>query len=293
MSITRQQRLFAILAFGPILLAFLVIRVIPILSTLGLSLTNFSFRRPITRFVGLENFMDLLGDVQFRLALVNTLEFLVLSVPLVLLAGLTFALLINRSKLPGLYQTLYFLPFILPTVPAAMIWRWIMGPGDSGLANQFLGRFGLPSVGWLTTPQMAILSIVLIYLWKNAGYYVVVFLVGLKSIAKELREAAAVDGATPWQVVTKIELPLLRPVVLFSAVMATISAMTVFTLVYVLAEGSDQSAGTQITVLAVRVYQEGFQYAKMGYASAISAVLFVLCLFAVVVQFKWLGRESH
>lgn len=291
-SVQRQKFTFVLVAFAPIMLLFLAIRVIPILWVLGLSVTNYSLRRPTFHFVGLENFSRMLTDPQFTIALKNTLEFVLISVPATVILGLLLAVLMNqRIRYEGALQTLYFLPFILPTVPASIIWKWIYAPGDFGLANNLLHRIGLPSVPWMTNASIALLAVIAMYVWKHLGYYVIIFLVGLKSIPTELREASAVDGASPSQTVRHIELPLLRPILLFGTVYATIAAMAVFTIVYVMAEGSDISAGSQISVLATRIYQEAFTYMNMGYASAISFVLFVVALVAVLIQFYWLGRE--
>jgi multiple sugar transport system permease protein len=291
-SIRRGQVKFLFWAFSPVIALFIIIRVIPILWLLSLSVTNFSLKRLNWKVVGLRNFQRMLQDTQFVLAFKNTMEFVALSVPAVIILGLLFAVLINRKlRLEGLYQTLYFLPFILSTVPSSIIWKWIYAPGKFGLANYVLEAVGLNRVRWLTDPKIAMLSIIAMYVWKNLGYYVVVFLVGLKNIPFELREAAEVDGASPVQATWHIDLPLLRPLVLFGTVYATISAMAVFTIVYVMSQGTDVSTGTELTVLAVRVYQEGFTYGNMGYASAISGVLFLVALLAVIVQFRLLGRE--
>lgn len=291
-SIRRERIRFLLAAFAPVIALFVIIRVIPIAWVLVLSLTNYSIRKPNTRLIGLDNYLRLVDDPQFVLAFRNTMEFLVISVPVVIILGLLFAVLMNRRlKLEGLYQTLFFLPYILSTVPTSIIWRWIYAPGRFGLANYILETVGLGRVGWLTNPDIALLAIIAMYVWKNLGFYVVVFLVGLKNIPSEFREAAEIDGASAWQATWHVDLPLLRPVILFGAVIATIEAMTVFSMVYVMSQGTDASAGVDIAVLAMRIYQEGFVYFDMGYAAAMSAVLFVAALVAVLIQFRLVGKE--
>lgn len=291
-SIRREQTRFLVAAFAPVIGLFVIIRVIPITWVLGLSLSNYSLRRPTVRFVAFENYVRLLDDPLFLLAFKNSLEFLVVSVPIVVVFGLLFAILMNRRlRLEGMYQTLFFLPYILSTVPTSIIWRWIYAPGRFGLANHILMSLGLERVGWLTNPDIALRAIIGMYVWKNLGYYVVVFLVGLKNIPSELREAAEVDGASAWQSSLYVDIPLLKPVILFGTVIASIDAMTVFSIVYVMSQGTDASAGVDITVLAMRIYQEAFVYFNMGYASAISAVLFVTAFAVVLLQFRLLGRE--
>jgi multiple sugar transport system permease protein len=194
-------------------------------------------------------------------------------------------------RLEGLYQTLYFLPYILSTVPTSIIWKWIYAPGRYGLANYILESVGLGHVGWLTDRSIALLAIIGMYVWKNLGYYVVIFLVGLKNIPNELREAAEVDGCSAWQSNLHIDIPLLKPVILFGTIIATIDAMSVFTIVYVMSQGTDASAGIDIAVLATRIYQEGFVYFDMGYASSICLILFFVSLLIVLLQFKGIGIE--
>jgi len=293
-TIRRQKAIFVVSTFVPMITLFIIIRVIPIGWVLSLAFTNFNLRRPkLFRFMGFENFARLLKDPVFSISFKNTMEFVLISVPVVLILGLVFALLINRKlKLEGLYQTLFFLPFILSSVPATIIWKWIYAPGKWGLANYLLESIGLDRVGWLTDPQIALLEVIVVYVWKNVGYYVVIFLVGLKNIPEEIREAAMVDGATRWQAIRYVDLPLIRSVMLFALVMATIAAFAVFTIVYVMSQGTDASAGVEISVLAMQMYQEGFTYSNMGYASAIAAILFVISCLAVIVQFRFFGREQ-
>lgn len=291
-SVRREQRKFLLIAFVPVIALFLIIRVIPIGWLLGLSFTNSSLKRSGARFVGMQNYARLLDDSQFILSFKNTMEFVIISVPLVIILGLLIALLMNRKlRFEGFYQILFFLPFIISTVPVAIVWKWIYAPGTVGLANYLLMSVGLPRVGWLSDPKITLFAVIIMYVWKNLGYYVVVFLVGLKSIPGELRDAAQVDGASSRQVTRYIDLPLLRPLILFGTIYATIAAMAVFTIVYVMSQGTDVSAGTQISVLAMQIYQEGFVYGNMGYASAIAAVLFVASLLFIVIQFRALNRE--
>lgn len=293
-SIKRERSKYFTTWFMPVIVLFLIIRVIPIFWLLSLSVTNYNLRRPKTKFIGIENYVRMFHDPLTVISIKNTLEFVIISVPIVVTLGLLFALLINRKlKLEGLYQTLYFLPFILSAVPTTIIWRWIYAPGTYGLANYILGMFGFARVKWLTDPNIAILAIIFIYIWKNVGYYVVIFLVGFKNIPSELREAAEVDGATAWQAARFIDIPLMKPIILFGTVYATISAMAVFTLVYVMSQGTDVSTGVDIMVLAMDIYHQGFVYHEMGYASAIAAMLFFTSLLMVIIQFKLFGKDEE
>jgi ABC-type sugar transport system permease subunit len=215
--------------------------------------------------------------------------FILYAVPLEIVLALALALLINRKlRLEGLYQTLFFLPYILPMVPAGIMWKWIYAPGSFGLANYALESLGLPRVGWLTDPNIALFAVVIMHVWKNLGFFVVIFLVGLKAISPEVVEAARVDGASEWQTIRHVHLPLLRPTILFGVVMGTIWSMSVFTEVYIMTQGTDVSAGTEMEVLVTTIYKEAFQYFNMGYASTVSLVLFAVSMLFVAIQFRLL-----
>lgn len=276
----------------PVIALFIIIRVIPIMIVLLMSFTNFSLQRPLVKFLPYQNFLRMFGDPNFITAFINSTEFVLVAVPLEIFAGLAFAIYLNRKvRFESLYETLYFLPYIVPMVPSAIIWKWIYAPGTYGLANYLLEQMGFARVGWLSTPQISLLAVIGIHIWKQLGFFVIVFLVGLKNIPSSFREAAVVDGATPWQLTRHVDIPLLKPVILFGVVMATIWAWSAFTEVYIISQGTDISTGAEIQVMVTRIYAEGFLYFKMGYASAISFVLFLVSLIFVAVQFRLLRVE--
>lgn len=292
-TLQRDQLNFVYAIFIPIISAFLLIRIIPILIVLGMSFTNYTIRRPQLTFIALKNFARMGKDLEFMSALWNSIEYVLVAVPLELFLGLVFALMLSRRvKFEALYETFYFIPYILPMVPAAIVWKWFFSPGSVGLANYLLTQIGLPMVGWMSKPAITLLATIWIHVWKNIGFFVIIFLVGLKNIPRDFREAAEVDGANVWQTTWHIDLPLLRPIILFALVMATIWAWSAFTEVYIMTQGTDISTGTEIQVLVSRIYQEGFLYFKMGYAAAISFVLFVISLILVAIQFI-LFREAR
>jgi multiple sugar transport system permease protein len=271
----------------PVIALFIIIRVIPIIAVFLMSFTNFSLRRPLVRFLPYQDFLRMLDDPNFVTAFVNSTEFVLVAVPLEILLGLAFAIYLNRKvRFESLYETLYFLPYIVPMVPSAIIWKWIYAPGTYGLANYLLEQMGFSQVGWMSTPHISLLAVIGIHVWKQLGFFVVVFLVGLKNIPSTFREAAVVDGATPWQLTRHVDIPLLKPVILFGVVMATIWAWSAFTEVYIISQGTDISTGAEIQVMVTRIYAEGFLYFKMGYASAISFVLFLVSLIFVALQFR-------
>lgn len=286
-SIKRSQVLFILMVFVPLMALFVIIRIIPIIATLGVSFTNMHLIRPITKFVGMKNFIRLLEDEQFVVAFFNSIEYVVVAVPLEMGLGLLFALMLSRKiRFESLYETLYFVPYILPMVPAAIVWKWFYSPGSFGLANYLLESVGWGRVPWMSNPRIALLATIGIHVWKNLGYFMIIFLVALKNVPAELREASRVDGATSWQIIRHIELPLMKPVILYGMVMATVWSWSAFTEVYIMSQGTDISTGAEIQVLIYRVYQEAFIYHSMGKGCAISFVVFLVSLAIILVQFK-------
>ena len=285
-SLRRNQLTFAFVVFVPIMALFLIIRIVPIFQMLQISLTNESLRRPVSRFTGMENFTRMWDDPTFVSALVNSLKFVAVALPAEILLGLFLAVLMSRVvRLESLYQTLYFVPYILPMVPSAIVWKWIYAPGVYGLGNIALDQVGIGPLGWLTNPGQALYLIMAVHIWKHLGFFIIVFLVGLKAIPPELREAAELDGASPLRTVWDVDLPLMKPIILFGSTMAAIWAWSSFTEVYVMTQGSDVSAGTNLKVLVTKIYEEGFQYGAVGYASAMSLVLFAISMIMVGILF--------
>lgn len=291
-----ERRRFAALVLVPIVGLFLAIRVGPIVANLLLSFTDYRILRRTWRVVGLDNFVVLLCNPNFLIALRNSLQFALLAVPSLIALSLVIALLVNRTRRGAepWFQAVYFLPFILPSVATTIVWKWIYAPGELGLANAALGAVGLPPAGWLTTPSNALLAVIVMYVWKNLGLYTVVFLVGLKAIAREYREAALVDGASAWRVIRHIELPLLGPQMLFALVYSTILAWSVFTEVYVMTQGSDvTSSSAQVDVVTTFLYREGFVYLNTARASTVSVILFFVVMTVVLVQMRLLSRGER
>ena len=210
--LTRSQLGFLWSIVMPVIALFILIRVIPVFVVLLMSFTNYNMNRPLVRFLPYQNFVRLFGDPNFVTAFVNSTEFVLVAVPVEIILGMAFAVYLNRKvKFESLFETLYFLPYIVPMVPAAIIWKWIYAPGTYGLANYLLDQIGLPRVGWMSTPQISLLAVIGIHIWKQLGFFVIIFLVGLKNIPASYREAALVDGATRWQVTRRVEIPLLKP----------------------------------------------------------------------------------
>ncbi len=281
---------YCLAILGPVCLAYLVIRIIPIFDTAWMSLHNWSLVKPARPFIGLENYVKLAGDPLFRMALYNTTLFAVVTVPVTLVLAFSVAVLLDkpmRNRLENVYKFLFFLPVVPTMVPVSVVWKWIYDP-SYGILNYALSPFGVPPQGWLINSRLAIWSIIAMTVWKSLGYYMVLFLVGLKDIPVDYYEAASIDGATAWQRLWQITVPLMRPMLLFNVVIATIFAYNVFAQVYVMTEGPQGSPANPVRVIVLDMYENGFRYLKMGYASAEAVVLLAIVFALTIFEFRFL-----
>jgi len=280
---------FCYLGLLPVFAIYWVLRLEPIGRTFVLSFYDWHLIRPLKPFVGLANYQELLRDENFLLALRNTTLFAVFVVGISVVLGLALAVLLaGKLRFTAAYQAIYFLPVITPMVPMAIAWKWIFD-ARHGILNYVLSGFGVRPIGWLTSPDVAMWAIIIMSVWKVLGYNIVLLLVGLKSIPRHYYEAASIDGAAGWTMFRRITLPLLRPILLFVVVISTINAYNVFTQVYVMTQGSQAAPGAPLRVLVFDIYQNGFQFFKMGYASAEAVVLTLIVLALTLIQL-WVIR---
>lgn len=268
--ITRSRIPTGLLFLLPVIATFVVVRVIPTLSAFYLSFTDYSgLASPV--WIGIENYLLLLGDEVFRTALANTTIYTAgVIIPSVLI-GLAFAMVLNtRLIFRGLFRTLFFLPVVVSFVSIAMIWSYLLNP-QFGVVNWLLSVVGLPHVAWLDSSTTALPTLTAIGVWKNIGYTTVIFLAGLQGIPSELHESAKVDGASAWQRFRDVTWPLLRPVSAFLALMTGITAFQAFDHILVLTAGGPANATTTVVLES---YKAAFQFLRFGYASAMAFVLF-------------------
>lgn len=286
----RGWRRWAVLALFlcPSLAGLLVFTLGPMVASLGISFTDWDLLRP-PRFVGLRNYRQMLDDAEFRRTLRNTVTFLVGYIPLVTVSGLLLAVLLN-SAIPfrQLFRAMYFLPVVTSWVAVALVWKWLLNP-TFGPINDALRSVGIAGPAWLFDPNWAMPAIVLTSVWKDAGFVMVILLAGLQGIPREYYEAAAIDGATRFQGLRHITIPLLAPALTFCLSISLISSFQVFDQVYVMTNGGPAGA-TQ--VLVERIVAHAFSYSRMGYASAMSWVLFAL-IFTVTFLFYRLRRDHE
>jgi multiple sugar transport system permease protein len=261
---------------------------IPVASALLLSFTDFDIYSigdfKSTRFVGLKNYADLMAMPLFWQALRNTLYFVMVGGPLSAAASLAAALLVHSrlTRLKPFFRSAFFAPWVTTLVAVALVWRYIYHP-QYGLLNAGLGLLGLGPVDWLGDPHWAMPSIILLSVWKNFGYNMLVFLAGLSSIPEELYEAAALDGAGAWNRLRHITLPMLGPTFVFVGVVTMIASFQIFSEPYVMTQGGPLKSTTTLVLL---MYEQGFRWWRLGLAAAIAVVLFLLTLGGTLLQLR-------
>ena len=253
---------------------FFVFTLLPVAIALYLSFTNYDVFTKID-WIGAANYQDILDDEFFWRALSNTATYSACSIPLSMAFGLGFALLLNQKlRGLGLYRTIYYVPVVTSMIAVAMIWVQLFDPLYGVLSNA-LEAIGLKGIDWLGDPKLAMPSIIAVSVWKVIGWNMLLYLAGLQGIPDYLREAAAIDGANPWQTFWRITLPLLQPTTFFIFVTSLIGAFQVFDVVYVMTGGGPASA---TTTLVHQIYNAAFKALDMGYAAAMSFVLFGIIL---------------
>ena len=262
----------------------------PILRTFYVSLFKWNLATPKREYVGLANYAQAWSASVFWEVLGNNVLFAAGTVPLTLGIALALALLINQ-KIRGLamYRAMLFYPTMIPMAAAAMIWLWILTP-NYGLLNYYGKWFGLPDIHWLGDNKLAIWALVLVGVWKRVGYYMVIYLAGLQVIPEHLYEAAIIEGAGPWQRFWRVTFPLLSPTTFFVAVMAVIDSFQAIDQVYLMTSGGP---GNSSNLFIFYIYQHAFRFFDMGYASAVSAILFLILLGLTVLAFRMLHRRVH
>lgn len=284
----KKESFTAYLFLLPSLLAFVLLMSYPIVFGFLLSFTNNKGINSPLNFVGFASYARLFRDSYFITSLKNNLFYVATFTPLVILAALLFAMLLNQRIIARrFFRTTFFFPYITSMVSVAIIWNYLLAP--DGPINNILRAAGLKDPPqWLISKDWALFAVVIVSVWKEFGFYMVILLAGLQTIPEFLYEAAIIDGAGAWRKFFRITLPMLSPTLFLSVVMAIISSFQVFDLVNIMTKGGP---GRATNVLVLRIFQEGFVNMKMGYASAIAYILFFIILAATIIQFsiqnKW------
>lgn len=281
-----------LLFVSPALLAIAVFFVLPVFGALLLSLTDFDIYALADtanlRFVGLENYLRLMGNPLFWRAMGNTVWFVIFGVPLAIAASLGAALLLNARtvRLRPIWRVALFAPYVTTLVATAVVWRYLLHT-RYGLINYALQSVGLPAVDWLGDPQASLPAILIFVIWKIFGYNMLIFLAVLQTVPQELHEAARVDGAGPWTRFRHVTLPAIAPTLLLVSIISMAGFFQLFAEPYVMTQGGP--AQSTVTVLYF-MYEEGFKWWNLGSASAVAFVLF-LCIFAVTLIQLWVSRR--
>ena len=262
----------------------------PILKTFSMSLFKWNLATPKREFVGFSNYVQAWSSPVLWEVLRNNIVFALGTVPLTLALALALALLINqRIRALAIYRALLFYPTMIPMAAAAMIWLWILTP-NYGLLNYYGRWLGLPDIHWLGHSRLALWALVLVGVWKRVGYYMVIYLAGLQVIPEHLHEAAIIEGASPWHRFWRVTFPLLSPTTFFVAIMAVIDSFQAIDQVYLMTGGGP---GNATNLFIFYIYQNAFRFFDFGYASAVSAILFLILLALTMLAFRTLHRRVH
>jgi multiple sugar transport system permease protein len=271
----------------PFLLLFAVFMLVPIVTAFVTSFTDLTSRdvaNPFAvNFVGLENYLEVLSDPKFHKAAQNTLVYVLIGVPLTMALGLLAAVGLNQGivKFRTVFRVGYYLPVVTSIVAVAVVWRFLLGT-EVGLINGTLSIFGIDGPGWLTDERFALWSLIAMAAWRGLGFLMVIFLAGLQTIPADLYEAAEVDGAGRWQRFLHVTLPLMRPTLLFGAVITGAGWLQFFEEVFVMTQGGPLNA----TVSAAYLAYSQFGFGNWGYTAAMAFVLFVAIALLTLVQFR-------
>ena len=285
-GLRREETIAGYLFLAPNFIGFIIFMLFPILFAFYIMLTDWKLAND-PQFIGLKNFETMLNDRIFWKSLGNSFYYTFIAVPTGIFIAFWLALALNR-KMRGIifFRTVYFLPQITLTVAAATVWRWIYQP-EIGLINHILEIFGIEGPKWIHNTRWAMPSVIIMSNWQGIGFAMLILLAGLQGIPEEYYEAASIDGASGWQRMRFVTLPMLTPALFFVVVTSLIGAFQAFDQFYVLTEGGPAQATTPLTLY---IFQNAFRFFKMGYGAALAAVLFVIILIITVIQWQLARR---
>jgi len=275
---------------APTFILFIIFFLLPLMYSFSLTLVEWNGFSANKTFVGLSNYINLFGDDDFLNALKNTFIYTIVAVPLSVSISLVLSYLLD-DKVKGfqILKGIFFLPHIVSLVAVGVVWSWIFLPDKYGLLNSILSVFGVPIKRWLADPNLSMLSLIIIGVWKSMGYNMIIFIAGLLGISPSLYEAATIDGAKNYQSFFHITLPMLKPTIFFVMVSSTIySLFQIFDIVKITTNGGPVGS---TEMLVTYLYKVGFERYEMGYASAVAFVLFALAVVITIVQRKFIEEK--
>lgn len=283
----RKETLTGLLFVAPALVGFLVFYLLPTLRAIQISLTDWNLMRA-PKFVGLANYAKLLGDENFWHSAWVTLAYVLYNIPVQTVLGLLLAVLSDRLARAVSLRAVIIAPYLISNVVAALVWLMMLDP-ILGLVNGFLEIVGIGRQGFLASPDQAMVSVAAISTWRHTGLTALLFYAGLQAIPRHLYEAARLEGAGEWTMFRRITLPLLRPVLAFVLVTSLIGSFQVFDVIAVATAGGPSNS---TRVILWYIYENAFKFNKMGYASAISVVLFVTLILVTLLQMRLLKADQ-
>jgi multiple sugar transport system permease protein len=287
----RREAIAGYLFILPVYIGFITFILIPIFRAAGISLTRFDILGG-SEFIGLENYKQMLSDMRLRTVYGNTIVFTVFAVFFNTAVGLILAVFLNQ-KMPAairnLFRSIYFFPILVAHTYIATIWQYLYQQ-DTGIINYYLGFLGIDPIPWLSNTRVVMVSVIILDVWKNAGFAMLIFLAGLQNIPQDYYEAAELDGASDIQRFFRITLPLLSPTIFFILVIFMIGALQVFDTIIVLTQGGPGDSSRSIVMY---IYEQAFQRFDMGYAAALSMTLFVIIMILTLIQFRFSSRWVH
>jgi multiple sugar transport system permease protein len=282
---TRRNFIVAMFFLMPWFLGFLAFTLYPMGASLVYSFAEYHSKKPLV-FIGTENYTNLVKDDLFWKSLSNTLYMVAIGVPLTLMLSFFCAVLLNfKVRGQSIYRVIYFLPSIVPTVASTILWLWLLNP-RIGLVNTFLGYIGIDGPNWLTSAQWSKPGLIILGVWGMGGT-IMIYLSGLQDVPLSLMEAAELDGASWWQRLRHITIPMVSPITVFNLITGVIGMFQYFSQAYVFRGSGALGAPLNSTMFySLYLYQNGFQFLKMGYASAMAWVLFIIILICTILLLK-------
>ena len=272
----------------PALIPLIVFWIYPICRSIWISFTDWDYMTPTYHFVFLKNYISLFKDSRFYEALLNTLVFTIGTLVPTIVIGLGLAVLLQKPFIgSGIVKFILFSPWITPTVAISIVWTWIYQPND-GLANMVLSLFGMPGLKWISSSQTALLSVIIVTVWKSMGYAMIFYLSALEKVPDELYEASALDGAGKWRQFKAVTLPCISPTTFFLMIITMINSLQAYDQIQILTQGGP--SGSTRTLLYM-YYQLGFEEYKMGQATSVAVIMIIITVLLSLIQFwgskKW------
>lgn len=292
-----SESVWGYLFISPVAIGLLIFFIAPVVASLALSFTNWDGSSHI-KFVALDNFIRLFSDEIYLKSLKVTAVYAVVTVPVTIVLSVIIAVLLNRNLFArDLYRLIFFLPSVTMPVAIAVVWKWMYN-GSNGLINYLLSTVGIDGPNWITDERIILWSIMIIAIWGGIGYNMIILLSGLQGIPDSYYEASAIDGATGWNSFIHITVPLLTPAIFFVMVISLIGAFQVFDLVFMITPQTAGGGAGGVLQDATRtavysIYQNGFQWFKIGYASAQAWLLFIIIFIVTLVQMYMQKRWVH